>query len=223
MRGSPLFCVDLSEDVSRSRGENWVAEARGSRHSRRIAAGINLASPVAEFGGSMGRVFTSMKSACFLTEPSSPFRKGSMGNLCCSLPFSARLGYRGPSRYTDRRGDSTALVRNLSTSWQRTRICVEWIRAGHGRKQALTRSPVGRREQKVRPTRPTLPMGRMRGLPVTMCGSVALSLLQWSTSVTGQSSAATATHRSSRFLDLNLRRKMVRFTRTSPHHTGQTE
>jgi len=126
------------------------------------AAGINIASPAAEFDEqSWDDVFdVNLKSAFLLTKALLPhFRTGSTGKIVFISSISAKLGYPGLHAYTASKGGLDALVRNLSTELAAQDICVNGIAPGTT-KTGMTRG-LWEDEAKCRAHEATIPLGRM--------------------------------------------------------------
>jgi len=200
-------CVDLSETSEIVSAMERIGTERGEVDILVHAAGINLASPVAEFDEqAWDAVFNvNLKSAFFLTKALLPrFRKGSMGKIVFISSISARLGYPGLHAYTASKGGLDALVRNLSTELAADGICVNGLAPGTtktGMTQALWED-----EKKCRAHEATIPMGRMADCRDHV-GPLLFLCSEMSDYVTGQIVCCDGglTSVQADFIDLNLR------------------
>ncbi len=154
--------VDLSDTGEIASAVEIICAEHGEADILVHAAGINIASPVADFDEqAWDAVFNvNLKSAFFLAKALVPhFRDGSIGKIVFISSISAQLGYPGLHAYTASKGGLDALVRNLSTELAADGICVNGIAPGTT-KTGMTKA-LWEDEQKCRAHEATIPMGRV--------------------------------------------------------------
>lgn len=154
--------VDLRDTGAIDSAVDQIRQDHGKVDIFVHAAGINIASPVAEFDEqAWDDVFNvNLKSAFLLTKSLLPFfRSEGVGKIVFISSISAKLGYPGLHAYTASKGGLDALVRNLSTELASQQICVNGIAPGTT-KTGMTKG-LWENEDKCRAHEATIPLGRM--------------------------------------------------------------